>query len=342
MLHASWRLQLGSARHRSRWSSSSNANRQPAARAAPNRRLPYPSRRLVTHSSNDLAGSTSQAAATNPAGDGQGSSPQPAAVSQQQQQQQQQLQQHQPSSTPGTHPASSSTQVTANVATADSTTNRTSTSSNGAAAAAAASSNSSAGDYIIFTADELLQDSPAPSTGGRESSSTASDTRSNEDRSSTSLASDLQPSQQLHQQQEQQQQQRAEVPPLPTHLTVAVGPADEATDEGPFAAVPEQQQPQQQVPPPLIDPDVDIANDPAYAIRLMDILDQIAVDTSSSSNSSGLSSAAPSLDQVCAVLWCAVRGPNAAWLLAPSLHLHAHGSRCGHTSACMLAPRSAA
>ena len=37
------------------------------------------------------------------------------------------------------------------------------------------------------------------------------------------------------------------------------------------------------VPPPLIDPDVDIANDPAYAIRLMDILDQIASSSRSQS-----------------------------------------------------------
>jgi hypothetical protein len=44
-------------------------------------------------------------------------------------------------------------------------------------------------------------------------------------------------------------------------------------------------------PPPLIDPDVDIANDPAYAIRLLDILDQISLGSSgagaSSSSTSG-------------------------------------------------------
>lgn len=36
------------------------------------------------------------------------------------------------------------------------------------------------------------------------------------------------------------------------------------------------------VPPPLIDPDVDIANDPAYAIRLLDILDQISLSSGGS------------------------------------------------------------
>jgi len=47
-------------------------------------------------------------------------------------------------------------------------------------------------------------------------------------------------------------------------------------------------------PPPLIDPDVDIANDPAYAIRLLDILDQISLGSSgagaSSSSTSGSTS----------------------------------------------------
>lgn len=44
---------------------------------------------------------------------------------------------------------------------------------------------------------------------------------------------------------------------------------------------------QQRVPPPLIDPNVDILNDPSFAIRLMDILDQI---TSSSAAASSLQS----------------------------------------------------
>jgi hypothetical protein len=48
------------------------------------------------------------------------------------------------------------------------------------------------------------------------------------------------------------------------------------------------------VPPPLIDPNVDIANDPAYAIRLMDILDQISTSSNSSTSFSSLS--APSAE----------------------------------------------
>jgi len=73
---------------------------------------------------------------------------------------------------------------------------------------------------------------------------------------------------------------------------LTVGPADEASDEpAGFPAV----DPMQDVlvPPPLIDPDVDIANDPAYAIRLMDILDQIT-----SSSSSGVSSKSASQDSL--------------------------------------------
>ena len=40
----------------------------------------------------------------------------------------------------------------------------------------------------------------------------------------------------------QQPAQQQGVPPLPTHLTVSVGPAEEATDEGPFPAEAAQQQ----------------------------------------------------------------------------------------------------
>jgi hypothetical protein len=98
---------------------------------------------------------------------------------------------------------------------------------------------------------------------------------------------------QQQQQQEQPQQQEAALP-LPTNLTISVGPADEPADDDLIPEPAQQQQPVF-VPPPLIDPNVDIANDPAYAIRLMDILDQIA---SSSSSSMGLTSGPASMDQV--------------------------------------------
>jgi hypothetical protein len=93
---------------------------------------------------------------------------------------------------------------------------------------------------------------------------------------------------QQQQQQSLQQQYESETPPpLPTHLSLSIGPVDEAADE---AEPPAAQQ--DFVPPPLIDPDVDIANDPAYAIRLMDILDQIA----SSSSTTSFSSSGPSAE----------------------------------------------
>ena len=109
------------------------------------------------------------------------------------------------------------------------------------------------------------------------------------------------------QQEPQQQQQEEEVLPLPTNLTISVGPADEPADD--LIPDPTQQQQPVFVPPPLIDPNVDIANDPAYAIRLMDILDQIASSSSSSNTSSssmGLTSGPASMDQVRSITGTAV------------------------------------
>lgn len=368
------RLQLASRRQNAGCccNSSLNRNRQPAPRPAALRQGRVSQRVYVARSSQDPATSTPQAVQATPSGSAhQQPISTPAAIAQAQAEGPQKSngltdQQSQEPQQEACSPSSSSSSGPPGPSGVDPSSNASSTQGrNGSSTAADPAADSKGEEYILFTADELLQDVPAPDTSSTASAGDSSTTSSNTTSSSTSPESSTDSAtssssiatgvvdtatqdsskpaadapQQVAKEEEQQQQEVQDVPqqqqvqdaaqqqqqavaqqdavgvqdpppPLPGHLSLSIGPIEEAADEQDSPAAQEVF-----VPPPLIDPTVDIANDPAYAIRLMDILDQIASTTSSSSSVSISSSGqgAEVSDRVPLLLGC-----------APDTRLHPH------------------
>lgn len=151
-------------------------------------------------------------------------------------------------------------------------------------------------EYIVFTAADLEAANPAATTISSEVSNTTTS-------SSNPVGADMEHS--AAQQQQQAGHTTSEASPSTEAATAVNNKQDEDEDEDflpplDLEAVESLQQ-EQFIPPPLIDPDLDIANDPAYTIRLLDILDQIST-SSTSLNSTEVCTGCHAAGYACSVL----------------------------------------
>jgi hypothetical protein len=139
------------------------------------------------------------------------------------------------------------------------------------------------GDYVFFTAEQLAAATPTLPSPQRD----GNDSMQVQETAVTTSAEE----QQQGPAEEEQQQQKVMQPPQP------------APAAAPYAAG---WPPHAGVPPPLVDVAADIANNPAYAIRLLDILDQVPDELpvlSAAAGGAPVAAAAAAQDEVCACVY---------------------------------------